>query len=361
MKRSAIVGRWLSRTDDQFLMLLDDDILLGTETLEWAIRDFKMLLSAGHKVGALAIHGGHTVHQEFNCGRTVFGKLTLTGEAAVILNREAIEEVGNQFGRHAQGYADTQWHALRAAGWDYVTRINPAYEAQHIGLGDGSVIQYGFDKAFWLTDAWRANVPGKPYLRVPGFDVERFLREVKKDGCKAACIREYQRTETTMSQTQSPGKLHDQVLMPKGKLKILVREGSKSGKIVKEWEDDNVVVNNALYQFARLLAGVDQTDRLIDRMQFGAGTTAESVTDTALGTPLTPIKTVSSPAEFPDDRSVKFTAFLLEDEMNGFPVSEAALLFANSTMATRKVFPALNKSEDFIFEFQWTLSWPESS
>jgi hypothetical protein len=332
------------------------------------IRDFKMLRSGGRRPGALAAHGGHSVHAEFIMGRTVFAKINLTGEAAVILSRDSVEAVGNHFGPHKAGYADTQWRALYDGGWEYLTRINPTYEVQHIGLGDGSVIQ-GEWRPFWVREPFRANVPGKPFLRVTDFDLGGFVEEVKRSGCHAACVREWNAMkEPGMSQSKQ-GVVADVTPPVKGTVRVLVRRGDKdptegrsvedlqAREVVEERVYENVVLNQALTEFARLLAGVDQADRAIDRMQFGAGTTAEVITDTALQVPLTPIKSISS-IEYPAFNSVKFTAFLLEDEMNGFPVSEVALLFVSGLAATRKTFPALNKSEDFIFEFQYTLSFP---
>ena len=61
----------------------------------------------------------------------------------------------------------------------------------------------------------------------------------------------------------------------------------------------------------------------------------------------------------PTTKSVKFTAFLLEDEANGFAITEAGLLANNASpaLAARTTFGALNKSNDFVFEFSWTLYW----
>lgn len=121
----------------------------------------------------------------------------------------------------------------------------------------------------------------------------------------------------------------------------------------------NVVVDNAVKQMARLLAGYSMTDRYINRMQFGSGNTSSaSASDTALETPINPIKTISA-TSYPTDRSVKFQAFLLETEGTGFPIREAGLLFANTSplLAARKTFETLTKSTSFVFEFNWTIYW----
>lgn len=184
-QRQRIVEHFLEFGRWPYLLLLDDDIALGPYVVRTLLDDFRMIRSSGIPVGAMAVHGGHTVHSEVVYGRTLFGHLNLTGEAAVLLSRECLGAVGNHFGPHKCGYADTQWEAMRQKHWTYLTRVNPPHDAQHMGLGDGSVIQHGRADLFWLRDAWRANIPGKPYLAVPSFDVEEYVREVKAKGCRA--------------------------------------------------------------------------------------------------------------------------------------------------------------------------------
>jgi len=125
----------------------------------------------------------------------------------------------------------------------------------------------------------------------------------------------------------------------------------------------NVVVNNAVKQMARLLGGYQQSDRYINRMQFGAGSTnPASATDTVLESPLSPIKSITD-VSYPNDSSVKFKAYLLEDELNGFPIQEAGLLFVNTSpaLAARKTFSSLTKTNEFVFEWNWTIYWNISS
>jgi len=144
----------------------------------------------------------------------------------------------------------------------------------------------------------------------------------------------------------------------KGHLKVLVREKTITGRVVKEHDmGENIIVDNFYDQVARLLAGSDQVDRAITQMQFGVGTAAAAVTDVALASPITPIKDITSYA-YPEAGAVRFTAYLLAGEANGFPITEAGLLTANTSprLMARRVFAALNKSSDFVFEFQWTVA-----
>jgi len=142
---------------------------------------------------------------------------------------------------------------------------------------------------------------------------------------------------------------------PKGTLQIQVIEKA-TGTVVQEHTFRNIVVNNAKTQMAHLLGG-DTTNRFVNRMQFGTGTTAEAVADIALETPITPVKAAAAATETPDVYSVQFTAQLTTAEANGFPITEAGLLFGNNTLCARKVFGALNKTSDFVFQFTWTISW----
>ena len=148
---------------------------------------------------------------------------------------------------------------------------------------------------------------------------------------------------------------------PKGMLELVVWEVVKPVMILKRREKlgKNVVVNNAITQMSMLLGGTDMSDRYINRMQFGTGSTSPAAeTDTALESAISPIKTITS-TTYPTVSSVKFQAFLLEDEANGFPIKEAGLLFANTSplLAARKTFAALTKSSDFVFEWNWTIYW----
>lgn len=358
-QRQKIVADFLERSDAPYLMLLDDDVVLGPYTMRTLLDDFRMIRSKGEPIGALAVHGGHTVHREFVLGRTLFCHLNLTGEAAVLLSRECLVAVGNHFGPHRTGYADTQWQAMRDQHWRYMTRVNPPYEAQHLGIGDGSVIQHGKPDMFWLRDCWRANTPGKPYLEVPGLDVAAFVMAVKKNGCRAACM-----ALARPEMTQARGTMNNQIRMPVetirvyGELQLRVLQAGTSN-VVRECLWRNVILDHALDQFVHLLAGDSQSSRKISQMQWGSGTTEADPSDTGLQIPLTPAKDISA-ITYPTARSVKFTAFIDADELNGFPITEAALLFADGSAGTRRTFPVQNKSQDFTFEFNWTLAFQAS-
>ena len=157
--------------------------------------------------------------------------------------------------------------------------------------------------------------------------------------------------------------------MVEGRLDLFLRD-ALSGRIVEHKPlGKNVVLNQMKAKLGELIAG-SGTTYYIDQMQFGTGGTDPQSTDTGLAAPITPTKTVftANPHEFSDDPSdspaymvssdhqVMFIAFLLANEANGFPISEAGLMANDLTLYTRKTFSPISKSADYIFEFRWTLT-----
>jgi len=141
----------------------------------------------------------------------------------------------------------------------------------------------------------------------------------------------------------------------KGELTVILRS-SDTKKVVDTRVYKNVVVDGMRKQVCKMLAGVI-TENFPDRMQFGTGTMPETVSDTALQMPITPVKSIST-VYFPptEDYVVQFTTFLRETEANGFPITEAGCLCGDGTLATRKVFATIEKTVDFVVEFRWRIT-----
>lgn len=117
---------------------------------------------------------------------------------------------------------------------------------------------------------------------------------------------------------------------------------------------DNLILNEMYNKLVELLGG--EASSYIDRMQFGTGSLAPAATQQFLQTPITPIKTVTSEIDATDDYTVIFTAYLLVDEGNGFPISEAGLLANDDTLVTRITFTARTKTSSFTFGFRWSIT-----
>lgn len=124
----------------------------------------------------------------------------------------------------------------------------------------------------------------------------------------------------------------------------------------------NVTTNSIKTQICHLIVGHEANLRYINRMVFGVGGHEEGnplvpippqPTDTQLESPI-----ISKPIasfEFPSPASVKIVAFLTETEGNGFTFTEAGLITANNILVARRTFGGMTKSNDFVFEFTWTL------
>jgi len=142
-----------------------------------------------------------------------------------------------------------------------------------------------------------------------------------------------------------------------GELRFSILD-AKTKKVLKQWESKNVILTRAKYQLARLV-GAGGADNYVNRMQFGTGSLAETESDVHLQTPITPIKAVAAayPDALPTSYRVTFSAFLLADEANGFPISEAGLMCVDDTLVARKTFAAQTKTADHIFLYEWCVSF----
>ena len=100
------------------------------------------------------------------------------------------------------------------------------------------------------------------------------------------------------------------------------------------------------------------TDASISQIRLGSGTSAETVGDTALGTPLAPdsTKALSSVIFDPVSPYVTFIFEYDETEVNT-TISEAALLTGPSRndFVARKTFGAFPKTSDFTLQLRWQI------
>jgi hypothetical protein len=112
---------------------------------------------------------------------------------------------------------------------------------------------------------------------------------------------------------------------------------------------------DSMYQTLVHLFGGAGASAAIDRIQLGTGTLAADPSQTFLQSPITPIKTVASEIDLGDSYTVVFTAYLEDDEGNGFPISEAGLLTKDDTLVTRTTFTARTKTSSYRFGFRWSI------
>jgi hypothetical protein len=123
------------------------------------------------------------------------------------------------------------------------------------------------------------------------------------------------------------------------------------GTLVESIDEENLIVNGAKDQLARLVGG-NGTNRHITQIGFGTGTTAASPNNTSLtGAFWKPITSVSYPAT----GQVAFAWSLSTAEGNGLAITEFGLRCADGTLFARKVRAAINKSDDLALTGTWTI------
>ena len=107
------------------------------------------------------------------------------------------------------------------------------------------------------------------------------------------------------------------------------------------------------------LAAGDSSGRYITTMQFGTGSSPPELGDTFLEDPITPTKAVT--ATFDDEDTLCLTAYLLESEGNGFPISEVGLRTVGDVLVARKQFAGQVKTADKIFVWRWRIAVPSAA
>jgi len=139
--------------------------------------------------------------------------------------------------------------------------------------------------------------------------------------------------------------------MTTGQLTIFSRH-VRTGKRQVLVRTKNLILNQMYQQFVALMGG--GTTSYINRMQFGTGTSSPTVDQTQLQRAITPVKTIDSATV--NDTIVTFRAYLLQNEGNGFPISEAALMTADGLIVARTTFAARTKTTDYQFGFEWAVN-----
>jgi hypothetical protein len=136
---------------------------------------------------------------------------------------------------------------------------------------------------------------------------------------------------------------------PKGifGLKVL-----RSGIVIGEYREHNLIVNGAFFQMARLV-GADVTGRSVTKIGFGTGGADPAVTDTALTNQY--LRSVSGYTD-PEDGQVQINWVLPTTEGNGMKILEFGLFTTDGTLFSRKVREeAIPKESDISLEGSWII------
>jgi hypothetical protein len=138
---------------------------------------------------------------------------------------------------------------------------------------------------------------------------------------------------------------------PKGTFRFKVL---KSGIIVREFKKNNLIVDGALFQMARLLSG-DVTGRSITKIGFGTGGDDPDPSDTTLTNQY--LRAITG-YEYPANNEVKINWVLLTSECNGKAIQEFGLFSADGTLCARIALEeAVPKQAAFSFEGDWTIAF----
>ena len=133
---------------------------------------------------------------------------------------------------------------------------------------------------------------------------------------------------------------------------IFVARVYRSGKLVEEIRESNLILNGARSQMAHLIAG-EFTNRNVNRIAFGTSRTDPDPADTIITNQFAkPIKGFS----FPESGRVQFDWELLISENNGMAILEFGLLTADGTLFARRTRTnPIFKESDISIEGSWTI------
>jgi hypothetical protein len=123
-------------------------------------------------------------------------------------------------------------------------------------------------------------------------------------------------------------------------------------ELIDEFKDENLIVNGARNQMARLIAG-NFTNRNITKISFGTNGSAPTVDDTIITNAFT--KNVTG-FTYPAMGKVTVSWNLLTSEDNGQAIREFGLVCADNTLFSRRVRAnPIYKESDISIEGQWTI------
>jgi len=125
----------------------------------------------------------------------------------------------------------------------------------------------------------------------------------------------------------------------------------RTGTLVEEYRDNNMILNMAKDALARLIAGAG-AGKVISKIGFGANGVGPSPDDTALTAPFA--KAVSG-ITYPVPGQVRFAWTLATTEANGMVIREFGLICSDGTLFARKTRGAIEKAADISLDGSWTI------
>lgn len=144
--------------------------------------------------------------------------------------------------------------------------------------------------------------------------------------------------------------LEDTEHLPTGTLSVAVY---RHGVLLQQWEETNLVVNEARTMLAQLVAG-DGAGSAITQIGFGVGGSPAAPGNTSLSSAYVRNLTGHS---YPEAGKVRFTFALATSEANGLTIREFGLITADNRLFSRKVRGGIEKNDDISLEGVWTITF----
>lgn len=137
----------------------------------------------------------------------------------------------------------------------------------------------------------------------------------------------------------------------KGEIKVKVY---KDGKLFSTFSEHNIIVNSALFNTVKLIAG-DSGASYITKLGVGTNGNPPSYTDADLQDKY--IRGLVGYVLENDQKSVTFNFVLDTDEANGKTLREIGLFCENEILFSRRVFPnPIEKTVNIALEGTWTIT-----
>lgn len=154
----------------------------------------------------------------------------------------------------------------------------------------------------------------------------------------------------TVAKNNVPGAIvADRVGALRGEFTLQIRD--RSGKIIEEYVDKNLIVNGAKTALARLLDGSNNAKR-VTKIAFGTSTTPPDIADTTITGAV--IKNVTG-ATYPEFNSIQFSWVLDYLDANGMSIAEFGLLCDDGSLFARKTRTAIAKTNDLQLLGAWKI------
>jgi hypothetical protein len=125
----------------------------------------------------------------------------------------------------------------------------------------------------------------------------------------------------------------------------------RSGKVVEQYEDKNLIVNLAKSTLAALI-GAGNGAKRISKIAFGTSSIAPDVADTVITNSIS--KTVDG-VTYPEFNSASFAWTLDYAEANGVNIAEFGLLTVDDSLFARKTRTAIAKTADLRLTGVWKI------